>query len=108
LKKCEKRWQYPLDKIKRCVKLLARRTGRGADPSHPSLPKVAYIERLRDKLSKRREFMKAKVVLLLHLYGFDVLLLGLIEKLLLGLSKRVAALKDAATISLNRCKNRNG
>ena len=52
--------------------------------------------------------MKAKVVLLLHLFGFDVLLLGLIEKLLLGLSKRVAALKDAATISLDRCKNRNG
>lgn len=52
--------------------------------------------------------MKAKVVLLLHLYGLDVLLLGLFEKLLLGLSKRVAALKDAATNSLNRCKNRNG
>jgi hypothetical protein len=78
------------------------------DPSHPSLPKVAYIERLRDKLPKRREFMKAKVVLWLHLFGLDVLLLGLIEKLLLGLSKRVAALKDAATASLDRCKNRNG
>ena len=52
--------------------------------------------------------MKAKVVLLLHLYGLDVLLLGLIEKLLLGLSKRVAALKDAAKTSLDRCKNRNG
>ena len=52
--------------------------------------------------------MKAKVILLLHLYGLDVLLLGLIEKLLLGLSKRVAALKDAATNSLNQCKNRNG
>ena len=52
--------------------------------------------------------MKAKVVLLLHLYGLDVLLLGLIEKLLLGLSKKVAALKDAATVSLDRCRNRNG
>ena len=52
--------------------------------------------------------MKAKVVLLLHLNGLDVLLLGLIEKLLLGLSKRVAALKDAAAASLDRCKNRNG
>ena len=52
--------------------------------------------------------MKAKVVLVLHLFGLDVLLLGLIEKLLLGLSKRVAALKDAAQLSLNRCKNRNG
>ena len=52
--------------------------------------------------------MKAKVVLLLHLFGLDVLLLGLIEKLLIGLSKRVAALRDAATTSLDRCKNRNG
>ncbi|MBQ7948149.1 MAG: hypothetical protein IJ284_00150 [Clostridia bacterium] len=52
--------------------------------------------------------MKAKVILLLHLFGLDVLLLGLIEKLLLGLSKRVAALKDVATASLDRCKNRNG
>ena len=52
--------------------------------------------------------MKAKVVLLLHLYGLDVLILGLIEKLLLGLSKKVAALKDAAANSLDRCKNRNG
>lgn len=52
--------------------------------------------------------MKAKVILLLHLFGLDVLLLGLIEKLLLGLSKRVAAWKDAAISSLNRCKNRNG
>jgi len=49
--------------------------------------------------------MKAKVILLLHLFGLDVLLLGLIEKLLLGLSKRVAAWKDAAITSLNRCKN---
>ena len=52
--------------------------------------------------------MKAKVVLLVHLYGLDVLLLGLIEKLLLGLSKKVAALQDAAANSLDRCKNRNG
>ena len=48
--------------------------------------------------------MKAKVILLLHLFGLDVLLLGLVEKLLLGLSKRVAAWKDAAITSLNRCK----
>ena len=52
--------------------------------------------------------MKAKVILLLHLFGLDVLLLGLFERLLLGLSKRVAAWKDAAITSLNRCKNRNG
>ena len=52
--------------------------------------------------------MKATVILLLHLFGLDVLLLGLIEKLLLGLSKRVAAWKDAAITSLDRCKNRNG
>ncbi len=52
--------------------------------------------------------MKAKVILLLHLYGLDVLLLGLFEKLLLGLSKKLAALKAAAKASLDRCKKRNG
>lgn len=51
--------------------------------------------------------MKAKIVTLLHLFGFDVLLLGLVEKLLLGLSKKVAAWKSAAEASLNRCKSRN-
>jgi hypothetical protein len=60
------------------------------------------------KFSKKERIMKAKVILVLHLFGLDVLLLGLVEKLLLGLSKRVAAWKDAATDSLNRCKNRNG
>jgi hypothetical protein len=52
--------------------------------------------------------MKAKVIMLLHLFGFDVLLLGLAEKLLLGLSKKLAAWKNAAEASLNRCKHRNG
>ena len=52
--------------------------------------------------------MKAKVILLLHLYGLDVLLLGLFEKLLLGLSKKLAALKATAEASLDRCKKRNG
>ncbi len=52
--------------------------------------------------------MKAKVIMLLHLFGLDVLLLGLAEKLLLGLSKKLAAWKDAAKASLDRCKNRNG
>ncbi len=52
--------------------------------------------------------MKAKVILLLHLFGFDVLLLGLAEKLLLGLSKKLAAWKNAAQASLDRCKHRNG
>jgi hypothetical protein len=52
--------------------------------------------------------MKAKVIMLLHLFGLDVLLLGLIEKLLLGLSKRLAAMKEAAQHSLDRCKIRNG
>ena len=51
--------------------------------------------------------MKAKVIMLLHLFGFDVLFLGLVEKILLGLTKRVAALKSAAEASLNRCKSRN-
>ena len=87
------------------------RDGRGAERIPPTLlfQKVAKNRTLaRYDLSTRREIMKAKVVLLLHLFGLDVLLLGLIEKLLLGLSKRVAALKDAATASLDRCKNRNG
>ena len=53
-------------------------------------------------------FMKAKVIVLLHVFGLDVLLLGLFEKLLLGLSKRLAALKNAAQYSLDRCKIRNG
>ena len=79
------------------------------DASHPSLPKVDNFRALAWEYHQiRREIMKAKVVLLLHLNGLDVLLLGLVEKLLLGLSKRVAALKDAAAASLDRCKNRNG
>ena len=49
--------------------------------------------------------MKAKVIMLLHLFGLDVLLLGLFERLLLGLSKKLAALKNAAERSLDRCKN---
>ena len=49
--------------------------------------------------------MKAKVIMLLHLFGLDVLLLGLFEKLLLGLSKKLAALKNAAERSLDRCRN---
>lgn len=52
--------------------------------------------------------MKAKVIMLLHLFGLDVLLLGLVEKLLLGLSKKLAALKAAAEASLARCRQRNG
>lgn len=51
--------------------------------------------------------MKAKVIVLLHLFGLDVLLLGLLEKLLLGLIKKVGALKNAALSSLDRCKLRN-
>ena len=85
--------------------------GRGEERIPPTLPStVAKTERLLlQKIHRDKEKnMKAKVILLLHLYGLDVLLLGLIEKLLLGLSKRVAALKDAATNSLNQCKNRNG
>ncbi len=52
--------------------------------------------------------MKAKVIMLLHLFGLDVLLLGLVERLLLGLSKKLAALKAAAEASLARCRQRNG
>lgn len=52
--------------------------------------------------------MKAKVIKLLHLFGLDALLLGLLEKLLLELSKAVGAWKERATISLNQVKNSNG
>lgn len=48
--------------------------------------------------------MKAKVIMLLHLFGLDVLLLGLLEELLLALSKKLAELKAALEISLNQCK----
>ncbi len=51
--------------------------------------------------------MKAKVIMFLHLYGLDVLLLGLVEKLLLALSKKLAEWKDLAASSLERCKKRN-
>ena len=87
------------------------RDGRGEEriPPHPSFHGCKNGRLLLQKIHRDKEKnMKAKVILLLHLYGLDVLLLGLIEKLLLGLSKRVAALKDAATNSLNQCKNRNG
>lgn len=47
--------------------------------------------------------MKAKGILLLHLFGLDVLLLGLLERLLLGLSKKLAAMKAVAERSLDRC-----
>ncbi len=46
--------------------------------------------------------MKAKVIMLLHLFGLDVLLLGLVEKLLLELSKKVGALKARAATSLEQ------
>ncbi len=48
--------------------------------------------------------MKAKVFMLLHLFGLDVLLLGLVEKLLLELSKKVGEWKMRATRSLNQVK----
>ena len=48
--------------------------------------------------------MKAKVIMFLHLYGLDVLILGLVEKLLLALSKKLAEWKELAAASLERCK----
>ena len=87
------------------------RDGRGKEqiPPHPSFHDRKNGTLAFYKIHRNKEKnMKAKVILLLHLFGLDVLLLGLIEKLLLGLSKRVAVWKDAATISLNRCKHRNG
>ncbi|MBR2374842.1 MAG: hypothetical protein IKA88_00985 [Clostridia bacterium] len=48
--------------------------------------------------------MKAKLIMVLHLFGLDVLLLGLVEKFLLGLTKKLTALKNAAQRSLDRVK----
>ncbi len=48
--------------------------------------------------------MKAKVITLLHLFGLDALLLGLVEKLLLELSKKVGGLKDRALASLEQAR----
>lgn len=45
--------------------------------------------------------MKAKLFKVLRLLKFDVLILGLLEKLFLGLSKKLAALKEF-TDSLKR------
>ena len=39
--------------------------------------------------------MKAKLLRVLRLFGLDVLLLGLLEKLYLGLSKKLPTLKRA-------------
>lgn len=46
--------------------------------------------------------MKAKLLMWLHLFGFDVLLLGLVEKLLLAWSKKIGVLKERAERSLSQ------
>lgn len=46
--------------------------------------------------------MKAKLLMWLHLFGFDVLLLGLFEKLLLAWSKKLGAMKERAELSLRQ------
>ncbi len=52
--------------------------------------------------------MKAKLIMLLHLFGLDVLLLGFAEKVLNALSKKLGEWKIAAQASLERCKHCNG
>ena len=52
--------------------------------------------------------MKAKLIMLLHLFGLDVLLLGFVEKVLNALSKKLGEWKIAAQVSLERCKHCNG
>ena len=52
--------------------------------------------------------MKAKLIMLLHLFGLDVLLLGFVEKVLNALSKKLGEWKIAAQASLERCKHCNG
>ena len=48
--------------------------------------------------------MKAKLIMLLHLFGLDVLLLGFVEKILNAMSKKLGEWKLAAQASLERCK----
>lgn len=51
--------------------------------------------------------MKVKLCKVLHLFRLDVLLLGLLEKLVTGLSKKHAALKLAFECSLCCHADRN-
>lgn len=46
--------------------------------------------------------MKEKIFKILHLLKIDVLLLGLLEKLVLGLTKKLTALESAVERFLDR------
>lgn len=52
--------------------------------------------------------MKAKLTKLMRLLKLDVLLWALYEKLCLGLTKKLAALKNALARFLSRGTSRNG
>ena len=52
--------------------------------------------------------MKAKVIMLLRLFGFDVLLLGLVEKLLLALSNAFEKWRIAIINALKQDLEDNG
>ena len=49
--------------------------------------------------------MKIKIIKLLHVFGWDVLLWGLLEKLMLGLIKKLSDWTDALRCFLNRAEN---
>ncbi len=49
--------------------------------------------------------MKIKIIKLLHVFGWDALLLGLLEKLSLGLIKKLTNWCDAIRRFLNRVQN---
>lgn len=49
--------------------------------------------------------MKVKIVKLLHVMGWDTLLWGLFEKLMLGLIKKLTNWADALQRFLNRAEN---
>ena len=49
--------------------------------------------------------MKIKIIKLLHVFGWDVLLWGLLEKLSLGLIKKFTSWSDAIRDFLNRVQN---
>ena len=49
--------------------------------------------------------MKIKIIKLLHVFGWDALLLGLLEKLLLGLIKKLSEWTDTLRRFLDRAQN---
>ena len=79
-------------------------TVRATAETDPCPKRAIPFENHAKKFKKGKYGMKAKLIMVLHLFGLDVLLLGLVEKFLLGLTKKLTALKNAAQRSLDRVK----